>query len=150
MRSMQWQLGFLGTISAFAFWHRETKKNLYRGGRSQDLPNTDFQPAVWHMYIQFRLASISTCAGTSLTLTTASHSGNACIYIPVNTESYVRTACNPDKHRRDKNATLHWISPPILLVRVKLNSFLATQALNDFISIHFTRHILPVSIQITT
>ena len=46
MRSMQWQLGILGTISAFAYRHRETKKNLCRGGRSQDLPNTDFQPAV--------------------------------------------------------------------------------------------------------
>ena len=28
MRSMQWQLGILGTISAFAYRHRETKKNL--------------------------------------------------------------------------------------------------------------------------
>jgi len=37
MRSMYWQLGILGTISAFAFRHRETKKNLCRGGRSQDL-----------------------------------------------------------------------------------------------------------------
>jgi hypothetical protein len=27
---------------AFAFRNRETKKNLYRGGRSQDLPDTDF------------------------------------------------------------------------------------------------------------
>jgi len=42
MRSMQWQFGVLGTISAFAFWHRETKKKLCRGGRSQDLPDTDF------------------------------------------------------------------------------------------------------------
>ena len=33
--------GVLGTISAFAFRHREAKKNLCRGGRSQDLPNTD-------------------------------------------------------------------------------------------------------------
>ena len=49
MRSMQWQLGILGTISAFAFRYRETKKNLRRGGRSQDLPDTDFQPAVWHL-----------------------------------------------------------------------------------------------------
>ena len=31
----------LGTISAFAYRHRETKKNLCWGGRSQDLPNTD-------------------------------------------------------------------------------------------------------------
>ena len=38
MRSMQWQLGILRTISAFAYRHRETKKNLCRGGRSQDLP----------------------------------------------------------------------------------------------------------------
>jgi hypothetical protein len=42
MRSMQWQLGVLGTISAFALRHRETKKNLCRGGRSQDVPVTDF------------------------------------------------------------------------------------------------------------
>jgi len=27
MRSMQYQLGVLGTISAFAYRHRETKKN---------------------------------------------------------------------------------------------------------------------------
>jgi hypothetical protein len=33
MRSMQKQLGVLGTISAFAYGHRETKKNLCRGGR---------------------------------------------------------------------------------------------------------------------
>ena len=32
----------LGTISAFAYRHRETKKTLCCGGRSQDLPNTDF------------------------------------------------------------------------------------------------------------
>jgi len=31
----------LGTVWAFAYRHRETKKNLCRGGRSQDLPNTD-------------------------------------------------------------------------------------------------------------
>ena len=29
-------------ISAFAYRHRETKKNLCRGGRSQELPDTDF------------------------------------------------------------------------------------------------------------
>ena len=49
MRSMQWQLGILGTIPAFAYRHRETKKNLCRGDRSQDLPNTDLQPAVRHL-----------------------------------------------------------------------------------------------------
>jgi len=32
----------LVTISAFAYRHRKTKKNLFRGGRSQELPNTDF------------------------------------------------------------------------------------------------------------
>ena len=31
----------LGTISAFAYRQRETKKNLWRGGRSQDLPDSD-------------------------------------------------------------------------------------------------------------
>ena len=46
MRSMQQQLGVFGTISAFAFRHRKTKKNLCRGSRSQDLPDTDFQPAI--------------------------------------------------------------------------------------------------------
>ena len=42
MRSMEWELGVLGTISAFAYRHKKTKKNLCRGGLSQDLPNTDF------------------------------------------------------------------------------------------------------------
>jgi hypothetical protein len=32
----------LGTISTFACRHRETKKNLCRGGRSQDIPDTIF------------------------------------------------------------------------------------------------------------
>ena len=48
MRSMQQQLGNLGTISAFACRQRETKNTLCRGGRWQDLPDTDFQPAVRH------------------------------------------------------------------------------------------------------
>ena len=46
MRSTQQELGILGTISAFAYRHRETKKTLCRGGRSQDLPDSDFQPAI--------------------------------------------------------------------------------------------------------
>ena len=33
MRSMKWQLGILGTISAFAYRHKETEKNLCRDGR---------------------------------------------------------------------------------------------------------------------
>ena len=49
MRSMQWQLGILGNISAFAYRHRETKKNLCRSGRSHELLNTDFQPAVQNL-----------------------------------------------------------------------------------------------------
>ena len=35
-----WNVG--NHLSAFAYRHRETKKNLCRGGRSQDLPNADF------------------------------------------------------------------------------------------------------------
>ena len=31
-----------GAIPVFALVHRETKKNLCRDGRSQDLPGTDF------------------------------------------------------------------------------------------------------------
>jgi len=42
MRSTKWQLEMLGTISAFVFRHKEANKSLCRGGRSQDLPNTDF------------------------------------------------------------------------------------------------------------
>ena len=34
MRSTEWQLGMLGTVSAFVYRHRETKKNLCRGDRS--------------------------------------------------------------------------------------------------------------------
>jgi hypothetical protein len=41
MSSKQWQLGVLGTISAFAFRLGETKKNLCQGDQSQDLPDTD-------------------------------------------------------------------------------------------------------------
>ena len=43
---MQQQLGVLGTISAFPYRHRETKKNMCRDGRSQDLLDTDLQPAI--------------------------------------------------------------------------------------------------------
>jgi hypothetical protein len=42
MKSMYWQLRILGAISAFAYRHREKKKNLCRGGLSHGLPNTDF------------------------------------------------------------------------------------------------------------
>ena len=49
MRSMQQQLGVLGTISAFTYRYRETKKNLCRRGWLQDLPDTDFQPAIWQL-----------------------------------------------------------------------------------------------------
>jgi hypothetical protein len=34
------------TISAFASKTQGNQENLYRGGRSQDLPNTGFSPAV--------------------------------------------------------------------------------------------------------
>ena len=60
MRSTQWQLGFLGTISAFAYRHKETKKNLCRSGRSQDLPDTDFQPAIWQLKC-LRTVKVDTC-----------------------------------------------------------------------------------------
>jgi hypothetical protein len=39
----------LRNISAFTYRHRETEKNLCRGGRSQDFPSTDFEPAVRHL-----------------------------------------------------------------------------------------------------
>ena len=51
MRSMLWQLGILGTISAFAYRHRETEKNLCRGGRSQDLPSRS-QDLLRHVTLQ--------------------------------------------------------------------------------------------------
>ena len=50
MGSMQWQLGReLGTIPAFASRTQENQENLARGGRSQDLPDSGFQPAVRHL-----------------------------------------------------------------------------------------------------
>jgi len=50
MGSMQWQLGReMGTISAFASRIQENQENLGRGGRSQDLPDSGFQPAVRHL-----------------------------------------------------------------------------------------------------
>jgi len=39
----------LGNHLNIAYRRSETKKNLRRGGRSQDLPNTDFWPAVRHL-----------------------------------------------------------------------------------------------------
>ena len=73
MRSMQWQLGILGTISAFAYRHRETKKNLCRGGRSQDLPNTDFQPTCFNA--DGRGSKFLISVGHYAPNYTASHSG---------------------------------------------------------------------------
>ena len=60
MRGMQQQLGNWGTISAFACRHTETKKNLCRGGRSQDLPDTDFQPAVRHLKQEYQYTHSTT------------------------------------------------------------------------------------------
>ena len=42
MRNMQQQLGNLGTTSALDCRHRENKKILFRRGRSQDIPDSDF------------------------------------------------------------------------------------------------------------
>jgi hypothetical protein len=55
MRSMQWQLGVLGTISAFAFRHRETKKNLCRGGRSQNLPQLTVFHQILYLFLFFSI-----------------------------------------------------------------------------------------------
>ena len=73
MRSMQWQLGILGTISAFAYRHRETKKTLCRGGRSQELPSTDFQPAVRHLKYKQQYTHSTT---NTRTITTTIHTAN--------------------------------------------------------------------------
>ena len=35
MRNMQWQLAILGTISAFAYRHRETESHVYRNDKSR-------------------------------------------------------------------------------------------------------------------
>ena len=67
MRSMQWQLGILGTISTFARRHREKKKNLCRGGRSQDLPSTDFYPAVRHLNLKKQQYTHSTANTHTMT-----------------------------------------------------------------------------------
>ena len=83
MRSMQWQLGILGTVSAFAFRHMETKKNLCRDGLSQDLQNTDFQPAVRHIKLKKKQCPHSTTNthnNTHKTTTTIHYSG-VCIKV---------------------------------------------------------------------
>ena len=50
MGSMQWQLGReMGTIPAFVSRTQENQENLGRDGRSQDLPDSGFQPAVRHL-----------------------------------------------------------------------------------------------------
>ena len=52
MRSMYLQLGILGTISAFAYRHRETEKNLCRGGQSQDLRWPVAGPSEYRYYVR--------------------------------------------------------------------------------------------------
>ena len=53
MRNMKWQLGILGTISAFAFRHRETKKNLCRECmRNIWLINLDIHKLIKLKYLQ--------------------------------------------------------------------------------------------------
>ena len=69
MRGMQQQLGNWGTISAFACRHRETKKNLCPGGWSQDLPDTDFQPAVRHLKQEYQYTHSTTNTHKSTTNT---------------------------------------------------------------------------------
>ena len=50
MGSMQWQLGReMGNIPAFASRTQENQGNLGRDGRSQDLPDSGFQPDVRHL-----------------------------------------------------------------------------------------------------
>ena len=50
MGSMQWHLGReMGTIPAIASRTQENQENLCRDGRSQDLPDSGFQPAVRHL-----------------------------------------------------------------------------------------------------
>ena len=58
MGSMQWQLGReMRTIPAFASRTQENQENLSRGGRSQDLPDSGFQPAVRHLSQVVRLSN---------------------------------------------------------------------------------------------
>jgi len=58
MGSMQWQLGGeLGSIPAFASRTQENQENLGRGGRSQDLPDSGFLPAVRHLSQVVRLSN---------------------------------------------------------------------------------------------
>ena len=64
MRGTQQQLGNLGTISAFACRHKETKNTLCRGGRSQDLPDIDF-------YVLFVLRRSVYCLCVNVYCTTA-------------------------------------------------------------------------------
>jgi len=58
----------LGTISAFTYRHRETKKILCRGGRSQDLPDTDFWPAIRQLKYVRCTPDISRIAVTKIAL----------------------------------------------------------------------------------
>ena len=46
----------LGNHLSIAYKHKETKKNLCRGGHSQDFPNTDFFPAVRHLKLKKQTA----------------------------------------------------------------------------------------------
>ena len=56
--SIQWQLGReMGTIPAFASRTQENQENLGRDGRSQDLTDSGFNPAVRHLSQVVRLSN---------------------------------------------------------------------------------------------
>ena len=58
MGSKQWQLGReMGTIPEFASKTQENQENLGRDGRSQDLPDSGFKPAVRHLSQVVRLSN---------------------------------------------------------------------------------------------
>ena len=125
MRSMQWQLGILGTISAFAYRHRETKKNLCRSFRSQDLPNTDLQPAVRHLKYLFNIVHIVHVLNTILLFTNCRAlqcvSSLAFQFLPLCISVFISTEMHSNKNQYVSEETQHTARRLIKKIDSKIN-----------------------------
>ena len=125
MRSMQQQLGVLGTISAFAVRHREIKKNLCRGGRSQDLPDTDFYPAIRQLK----------CAGQQYTHSKTIHMRKQRYTHDNNTIHKRPTTVSSNAHRKSNTMGKKVL---YLVSNIVTPQVLHTNFNRTFTSLHFT------------
>ena len=123
MRSMQWQLGILGTISPFAFRHRETKNGVsdyqhqIRSIRKSKRSNMRYGQPSYNVFWKNgnRSAILSRKSLTRFSLT------NVMLYC----NSHFETDSNCTATLFYKNFALNDEFPPILMIKVILilNSF---------------------------